>query len=261
MTYLRTFNDFAPPSRSDGVPFTTARIYENLVPTFSTATLIDTITLTPVDTNPAKPVDRDLTATHATIAQDGYYWIVWVDGNGVEFISPVIHSQTPTLSPIETLIRSEMPQTWDGLAKDNFIGLATLRLRIENVKAILLPAVVAAQDETAYSATLRAYIAKVAANDLIGPGIEYWMRQKTSLSATGTNENKSLPDPIAALRDLGKRLAVEIENLAGNPAVTLFSVNVSEAPGISGDGDLVTQDPFAWPIEYQPYTNPGVVQQ
>lgn len=260
-TYLRTFNGFAPPSRSDGVAFTSALIYENSVATFATATLIDTLTLTPVDADPSKPQDRNLTATHATISQDGYYWIVWKDVNNVEFVSATIHNATPTLSAIETLVRSEMPQTWDGLAKDNFLGLATLRLRIANVKSILLPVAIAAQDEATYSNTLRAYVAKVCANDLIGVGIEYWMRQKISLSATGTNENKSLPDPISALRELAKRLAVEIESLAGNPAVTLFSVNVSEAPGLSNVGDFITQDPFAFPIEYTPYLNTGVRNQ
>lgn len=259
MTYVRTFEGFYPPRRDDGIAFTQVKIYENAVQTYNTATLIDTITLSPVDSDPAHPISRSITTALATIAQNGWYWLVWEDPNGAQYISDPVQAGTSPLSIIETLVRSEMPMTWDGLANDIYLGLATLRLRIENVKATILPAATAALDEDTYSNVLRAYVAKRAALDLISTGIEFWMRQKTSLSATGTNENKTLPDPIAGLRELAKRLAVEVENLAGNVDIVQATQIMGEAPAISNDGDLLSADPYDWDIAFEDDTSTGQV--
>lgn len=257
MTYLRTFTDFAPPERQDGVSFNKVRIRENAVATFSTSTLIDTYNFPTLDTDPSNPALRSFSTTMATIAQDGFYWLVWEDASGTQYISDPVQIGASSLSIIETLVRSEMPMTWDGLAKDIYLGLATLRLRIENVKAMILPAATATQDESAYSNVLRAYVSKRAALDLIPTGIEFWMRQKTSLSATGTNENKTLPDPIAGLRELAKRLAIEVENLAGNVDIVQATQIMGEAPAISNDGDLLSADPYDWDIAFEDDTSTG----
>lgn len=259
MTFVRTFEGFSPPRRDDGVAFTLVKIYENTVATYSTATLIDTINLSPVDPDPSHPLTRNVTTANAVVAQNGWYWLVWEDPNGAQFISDPVQSGTSPLSIIETLVRSEMPMTWDGLEKDAYLGLSTLRIRIANVKSMILPTATAEQDEDSYSNVLRAYVSKRAALDLIPTGIEFWMRQKTSLSATGTNENKTLPDPIAALRDLAKRLAVEVENLAGNVDVVQATQITGEAPAISNDGDPITPDPYDWNDAFADDTSTGQV--
>lgn len=249
MTYVRSFEDFFPPKRSDGIPFTEVLIREGATSSYASSVLIDTKALTPVDSDPNNPLSRSFTTSLATIAEDGWYWIVWKQTDGALFISDPFQIASPSLSPIELLTRSEMPSTWDGLAQDRYLGLATLRLRVSNVKATALPAATAQADEATYSGTLSAYISKKAALDLIPTGIDYWMRQKTTLSATGTNETKSLPDPISALRDLAKRLAAEIAVLAGNPDVTQFGQLFSDAPAVSGNDDnvLLTNNPYAFP--------------
>lgn len=255
--YIKSFGVQPTPLRDDGVPFTRADLYEGGNPIFALAALIDTFTFSPVDSDPLKPMVRKFTTAKSRIESDAFYWLNYVDASGASMLMTPMQIVDKSLSMIELLVRSEFPMTWDGLAGTNYLGLATLRLRISNVKYTLLPDTIAAQDDSTYTTTLRVYIAKMAALDLIGPGIEYWMRQKTTLGTTGTNENKTLPDPIAGLRELGKRLAAETQVMAGNPAVTQFATVAGEAPAVSGAGEMVTQDPMAFPIEFTPYETQG----
>ncbi len=248
--YVVSFNDYKPPTRQDATPFTTAIIREGITNVFADSLVIDTFTLTPVDPNPAIPLSRSFTTNNAVFADGAWYWIVWQDASLAQYIETPFQTSSPSLSNIELLVRSEMPMSWDALAGDQSLGLSTLRLRIENVKSMLLPAVIAAADESSYSNTLRAYISKRAALDLIPSAIEFWMRKKTASSNTGTNETISYTDPVGALRELAKRLTVEVEMLAGNPGVIPFAQLSSDAPMVSNDGDLVTSDPNDWPLAF-----------
>lgn len=67
-----------PLPRSDGVPWTQALIQEAAA-SAGPWTQIDTINLSPVDTDPANPITRDLTTTHATLTE-GWYRVIWKDG-------------------------------------------------------------------------------------------------------------------------------------------------------------------------------------
>jgi hypothetical protein len=92
MSYTRTFEDFTPPRRYDGSAFTSALIRESATQT-GTYTTIDTIALSPVDSDPSAPASRNFTTTDATLA-DGWYIIRWVDAGGSTFDSDPINYLT-----------------------------------------------------------------------------------------------------------------------------------------------------------------------
>lgn len=74
------FEDYVPPARFDGIPWTDARIREALTPG-GTRTLIDTVSLGTVDPDPANPAPRSFT-TNAGTAPDRWYDVIFVDGAG-----------------------------------------------------------------------------------------------------------------------------------------------------------------------------------
>lgn len=82
MSVVVTLQRYVPIPRTGtgAVPWTTARILESAAET-GPFVQIDQITLSPVDTDPANPVPRDLTTANATLT-DGWYEVVWVDANG-----------------------------------------------------------------------------------------------------------------------------------------------------------------------------------
>jgi hypothetical protein len=80
MAEVITFVNYQPPRRYDTLPWTAARIYEATTEG-GTETLIDTITLSPVDTDPAVPAARNFTTENGT-APELWYRIVFVDGTG-----------------------------------------------------------------------------------------------------------------------------------------------------------------------------------
>lgn len=82
MSYVITLDDYAPPARVDGRAFTKARIEE--APAITGAWLpVQTLTLSPVDADPAHPVTRELTTGLAQYAT-GWYRVVWIDAEGHE---------------------------------------------------------------------------------------------------------------------------------------------------------------------------------
>lgn len=93
-TYVRTLTGFAPPAREDGIPFTTALIQE-AASEAGPFTTIETITLDPVDTNPAAPTSRDFTTGLATLDPAGWYRIQWQDVSGHAFNSDPAYFPSP----------------------------------------------------------------------------------------------------------------------------------------------------------------------
>lgn len=81
MPQVITFEDYVPPARYDGIPWTDARVYEGASST-GPWTLIDTITLTPVDSDPANPAERSFTTELASDTPALWYRIIFVDGTG-----------------------------------------------------------------------------------------------------------------------------------------------------------------------------------
>ena len=80
MTQVLTLEDFRPSPRYDSLPWTEARIEEGTAAA-GPWTLIETIALTPVDSDPENPAYRNFTTE---LANDGELWyrIVFADANG-----------------------------------------------------------------------------------------------------------------------------------------------------------------------------------
>lgn len=85
MAFIRSFENYKPPSRYDGVPFITARIQESAVKDTGYLT-IKTVTIAPADSDPSTPAERDFTTNEAQL-EAGWYRIQWVDVNDSIFNS------------------------------------------------------------------------------------------------------------------------------------------------------------------------------
>jgi hypothetical protein len=81
MTFVVTLARYEPLPRDDGIPWTRAQIQEATLQA-GPWTLIDTVTLSPVDADPSAPQIRDLSTASATIDGGGWYRIIWVDSHG-----------------------------------------------------------------------------------------------------------------------------------------------------------------------------------
>jgi hypothetical protein len=77
MSVVVSFTDFTPPARYDAVPWTAVRVEEAAAAT-GTWAAIETITLSPADTDPENPAARSFTTTLGT-APDLWYRVVFVD--------------------------------------------------------------------------------------------------------------------------------------------------------------------------------------
>jgi hypothetical protein len=81
MSYVVTLLDYAPPERSDGIPYVSASIEEGGSPEGPWA-VIDVLAIVPAE-NPAEPEAANLTTDNATLAE-GWYRVSWIDRVGGE---------------------------------------------------------------------------------------------------------------------------------------------------------------------------------
>lgn len=79
-SYVLSFDDYQPGERLDGIPWVQAEIAEAATQD-GAYTVIETINLDPVDTDPADPQLRSFTTDRATIAA-GWYQITFIDDTG-----------------------------------------------------------------------------------------------------------------------------------------------------------------------------------
>lgn len=109
MTYVRNLDDWTPPARFDGLPFTQALIQESATEggTFST---IETKSLSPVDSDPSDPATRDFTTTLATL-DPAWYRITWKDASGSTFVGDARYSDDDDLTSVLGKIRLEIGDT------------------------------------------------------------------------------------------------------------------------------------------------------
>ena len=80
MPYVVTLTDYRPSPRYDSLPWTQARIEEGATAT-GTFTALETINLSPVDSDPSNPAWRNFTTQLGT-APDLWYRIVFLDATG-----------------------------------------------------------------------------------------------------------------------------------------------------------------------------------
>lgn len=105
----RSFQGYAPPPRFDADPFTKVKIQE-AAKIDGTYTTIETITLSPVDPNPAKPLVRDFSTDSATL-DPAWYKLVWEDASGDTATSgiiyvPLVPNWTPSVAEVAALLRA-----------------------------------------------------------------------------------------------------------------------------------------------------------
>ncbi len=109
MTFIVSFSDVNPPARNDGQPWTTVQISE-ASQLAGPWTVIDTITLSPTDTNPSQPAARSFTTHKATVEQ-GYYTATFLDAAGgsshpIEQVQDVPSQIAPSLSDLGSFMRA-----------------------------------------------------------------------------------------------------------------------------------------------------------
>lgn len=75
-----SFQDFVPPPRYDGLPWTKVKIEESALFT-GPWTQIDLFNIVPVDTDPSSPTSRRFTTDNAVVPQ-GWYRISFIDAAG-----------------------------------------------------------------------------------------------------------------------------------------------------------------------------------
>jgi hypothetical protein len=102
--------EYVPPARSDGRPFTEARIEEAATAAGEWA-VIEHVTLEPLDSDPLHPEARTLTTAKAQIAT-GFYRVVWLDKESAETqpttpVQMLVEGGTrPAVADVAALIRA-----------------------------------------------------------------------------------------------------------------------------------------------------------
>lgn len=104
-----TFVGTLPPPRSDGIPWIGVEIQES-PSSAGPWNLIDTQTLSPIDTDPSQPQARNITTDNGTL-QNGWYRFIFTDefaGSSMPS-APVLNGSTLTLPPSADTIRNASP--------------------------------------------------------------------------------------------------------------------------------------------------------
>ncbi len=101
MTTVLSFKSYTPPPRNDNVPWSEALVQQADTSAGSYA-LIDTLTLSPLDSDPTHPQSRDLTTYLASDTPGKWYRIIWQDA--------ALHQSLPT-APIQQLGADVTPFT------------------------------------------------------------------------------------------------------------------------------------------------------
>lgn len=151
-------------------------------------------------------------------------------------------------------VRGNLPVTWDALSRDSRFGEALLRSTIDTVKERVTGENIAPAMEATYPLVVVDFLAKHAALELCTPGIDYWMSEPTSESATGTNENHTFVDRAEALRQLREDLLKQTRLMQPEVAPLIGYRPLTNAPRPlinTMDDDFLTPSPQEFP---RPYT-------
>lgn len=100
MSQVISFESYRPPARFDGDPWTDIQVYESASED-GVGTLIDTLTISPVDADPADPAERSFTTSLASDDLDLWYWVVFLDAalNESQPTTPVQNSASSVAFP------------------------------------------------------------------------------------------------------------------------------------------------------------------
>jgi hypothetical protein len=151
---------------------------------------------------------------------------------------------------IATRTQAIMPITWDALSKDSRFGESLLRSTIDIVKTRIMGENVDPENEVNYPLLVIDYLSKLAALELINPGIDFWMSQPQATTTTGTSEQVAYPARTAELRNLRTQLLLEVKRLEPSVQPLIEYRQVSQAPRASSStqGDeFLTPSPQEFP--------------
>lgn len=142
-----------------------------------------------------------------------------------------------------------LPVTWDALSRDTRYGDALLTDTIAYIKEMVFGKAVSTDEENTYPLLVITYAAKLAAIELCNPGIDFWMNQPVSESATGTNENHTFIDRVSALQQLRRQLIEDTRSVAGEVANLLNFRRFSPRRPLLNtiDDELLTPSPQEFP--------------
>jgi hypothetical protein len=145
--------------------------------------------------------------------------------------------------------RGLLPVTWNALSSDSRYGDVLISQTIDFVKAMVFGEVVLSDDEGTYPVVVIDYIAKLAAIELCTPGIDFWMNEPVSESATGTNENHTFTERVAALQELRRNLIEQTRAVAGDIAsIVGFRLHSPRRARINTlDDEFLTPSPQEFP--------------
>lgn len=112
MSQVISFTEYTPAARYDSLAWTEVRIYESdaaydtrTLALAGTWTLIDTITLSPVELDPADPIARSFTTENGSATTGLWYRVVFADADGDVSLptTPVQNVDTDPVVPYATV--------------------------------------------------------------------------------------------------------------------------------------------------------------
>lgn len=176
MTQVITLENFVPIARYDGNPWTEARIEEGDA-IDGTFTVIDTIAISPVDTDPEHPEPRSFTTELASDTADLWYRIVFADATGDE--------TSPTIA-IQNVAQREPYATVEELARILKIRTPTDEQTNAMVRVLLTAAgeIDAEIDRTADD-PIAGWQLELAAEVNLERAVEHWRQQESPFGLIG----------------------------------------------------------------------------
>ncbi len=226
MTYVRSLEGFTPPPRfePEADPFTKANIQESASADAGFST-IETITLEPVDEDPATPQTRNFTTDQAQLAK-GWYRIVWEDASGDTFEGRAVYyralpSWAPSVSEVAALIRARTKDSGG-----NEVGTFDSTTRPTGRQAERLIEMAVARVTTAVG------------TNLCTADIEADARDCAALYAAMLAEQSYYPEMTQAAGSSFNSLKALWE-----PAIKTLTEQVAETCGGEGDGGEATGAP------------------
>jgi len=165
-----TFVDYRPPERFDQLPWTQVRIEESADET-GTYTQIDTVTLTPVDTDPSQPTLRSFTTQLGT-AVDYWYRVVFADATG-----DTSQPTTPVQNTAGSTITQDIYGTTDELARILKIRTPTAD-QLAAMERVLAAASGEVNSEIDRTDALAGWQIQLATEVTLERAVEHWQQQE-----------------------------------------------------------------------------------
>jgi hypothetical protein len=178
MPQVITFENYRPTPRYDSIPWTEVRVYEAATATADDVdwTLIDTITLSPVDADPSDPAARDITTELASDTEELWYRLVFVDATGDTLV--------PTVA-VRNVVGPAAYATVDELARILSLRSPTAE-QVEAMERVLLVAAGEIDAEVDVSSGgLSGWQVALAAEVNLERAVEHWQQMQSPFGILG----------------------------------------------------------------------------